>query len=235
MTARKVIFGWRRPDLALRKLRGLEVMEISLDEIGRYLGSQPTIVEAGAAQGNDTVRLAARWPTGLVHAFEPVPAAYDAVVQRVAGLANVRTYQLALSDHVGTAAMHVSSHPDGGFRPDSSSLLTPTGHVAEFPEVAFEQVVDVPVTTLDEWAAREGVDRVDFLWLDLQGMELRALKASPRVLGSATAICLEVMRTELYAGHPLYAELLDWMKGQGFRVAIDRVGITFGNVLFVRP
>jgi hypothetical protein len=65
-------------------------------------------------------------------------------------------------------------------------------------------------------------------------MELRVLGASPVVLGAASVICLEVPRRELYAGNPVYDEVIGWMRERGFRVAIDRVNRTFGNVLFVR-
>jgi FkbM family methyltransferase len=230
----KLRFAAGRPDLVLRKLRGLEVIDIGVEEIGRYLGPAPVIVEAGACDGSDTVKIAEHWPGATVHAFEPVPDAFRQVVARVAHLPNVVTHQLALSDEIGTATMHVSSHPDGTARPDSSSLLTPTGHLEQFPDVAFTETVEVPVTTLDQWALDQGIAAVDFLWLDLQGMELRVLGASPTVLGAAKAICLEVPRRELYAGNPVYGEVIGWMRERGFRVAIDRVNRTFGNVLFVR-
>ncbi len=51
---------------------------------------------------------------------------------------------------------------------------------------------------------------------------------------TTTAVCLDVSRRELYTGSPLYDEIVGWMGEQGFRVALDRVSLTYGNLLFVR-
>jgi len=45
---------------------------------------------------------------------------------------------------------------------------------------------------------------------------------------------MEVARKELYAGCAMYDEIISWMRGQGFRPAIDRVTFSSGNILFVR-
>lgn len=214
--------------------RGAAFSEISLEDVVPFVPSRPVVLEAGSLNGTDTVRFARQWPDGVVHAFEPVPDAYADVVSRTSSFANVRTYPLALSDRDGTAPLFVSDDGGGGYRPDSSSLLEPTGHLAEFPTIGFEQTVDVPCLTLSSWAAREGVERIDFMWLDMQGMELPVLKASPHMLEHTAAVVMEVSREELYANTPLRDEVVDWMTTQGFRVAIDRVAVTFGNMLFVR-
>ncbi len=87
--------------------------------------------------------------------------------------------------------------------------------------------------TLDNWARDKGVDRIDFMWLDMQGMELPALKAAGPVLATTRAISMEVARKELYAGCARYDEIVSWMRGQGFRPAIDRVTFLAGNILFL--
>ena len=49
----------------------------------------------------------------------------------------------------------------------------------------FGDAIEVLTTSLDDWAAQHGVDRVDFLWLDLQGTELDALRGGERLWRSA--------------------------------------------------
>lgn len=125
--------------------------------------------------------------------------------------------------------MQVSSGND-----QSSSLLAPTR--AGLPgETRFERTEDVDVISFDAWAERNGVERVDFFWLDLQGSELAALKGAERLLSTATAVYTEVALYEQYRGEGLYPELRAWLEARGFRVEIEKLpwGVG-GNVLFVR-
>jgi 2-O-methyltransferase len=221
-----------RPNLLLRKIRGQELIEIDLHEIEPYLGDSPVILEAGACNGEDTVKFAERWPQATIHAFEPVPELFRVVERRTSHFSRVYRYPLALSDRTGSATMYISDK-DGGHR-DSSSLMTPAEHLVDYPRIKFTQSITVQTTTINDWAAREGIDRVDFMWLDMQGMELRSLKAAGSILPTTAAICMEVACKEMYRGCPLYDEVISWMRGRGFIPAIDRVVLSFGNILFVR-
>lgn len=197
----------------------------------RFLPPDPIIVEAGAHNGSDTVRLARAWPSGHVHAFEPVPVLFETLSARVVSLSNVSCHAVALGATVGTADIFVSSGASDG----SSSLLRPTGHLAEHPNVAFNVTVSIPVTTLDRWADEHGVSQVDFLWLDLQGGELAALRGAPRILAAVRTIYTEVSLKPMYQGAPLYPEFRAWMEGMGFSVVREELPWTdMGNVVFAR-
>lgn len=230
----KWVFAARHPHFVVRKLRGRSVTEASLDEIARYIPSEPVILEAGACDGTDTERFARRWPNGEIHAFEPLPDAFAKVLRRVRDLPNVRTYEVALSDTTGSSEIHLSEGLAGEDRPDASSLLSPTGHLDHWPSIKFRRNVVVATTTLDDWAVEHDVSHIDLMWLDLQGMELQALRASPQLLSQTRAVYLEIWRQEMYAGAPLYGEVVNWMTAQGLGLVIDRVPRVSGNALFVR-
>ena len=232
---RKAVVAARRPDLLLRRRRyGANCTEIGVEEIAHLLSGVHTVVEAGALNGGDTLSFAMQWPHATVHAFEPVPAAFAEVTKRTSHLANVRRYQMALADRTEPRTLHVSASAEGGYRPDSSSLLKPTGHLVEIPSVTFAEDITVDAVTLDDWAVQEEVYSVDLLWLDLQGMEMAVLNAAPNVLAHTQAVMMEVSRRELYAGSPLYPDVVRWMRARGFRPVIDRVWTLFGNILFLR-
>jgi len=200
-------------------------------ELRLLLPRSCSIVEAGAHIGADTQRLAGAFPKGTINAFEPIPELFVALQFGTAPLSNVRCYPLALSDSEGIATCYVSSGKSDG----SSSLLPPTGHTIAFPAVLFNKTTQVRTSTLDQWSAQEGVAHVDFMWLDLQGLELRALQGAQRLLEGVSAIYSEVSFKPLYEGGVLYPELKNWLKEQGFVAKWSMVEHeTYGNALFTR-
>lgn len=223
-------FALSRPDLLSRRIRGKD-FNINLDEVAPYLTSSPVILEAGACDGADTVKFAQRWPSARIHTFEPVPELFAQVERRTSHLAQVRCYPMALSDHTGSATFQVVGDPDDeSSNRGMSSLLTQTDN----PQISSKPIA-VKTITIADWAHAEGVDRIDFMWLDMEGMELPTLKAAGPALATTRAICMEVTREDRRAvGCALYEEVVSWMNGQGFRPAIDRVMLWFGNILFVR-
>ena len=230
----RAIFALRRPDMLWRKVRGRDMIEIGVGEIAPYLPPDPVILEAGACDGTDTATFALRWPGAAIHAFEPVPELYTEAQLRTAHLPGVRLYPLALSDRLGPAVMHAVD-PGPGWNRGTSSLLGPTQTSPDGSGVECGREIEVQTVTIADWAQAEGVDRIDFMWLDMEGMELPAIKAAGPVLATVRAVCMEVSREENRVDTPLYEEIVAWMKDQGFQVAIDRVTLWFGNILFVRP
>jgi hypothetical protein len=129
--------------------------------------------------------------------------------------------------------MHVA-HTAPGINRASSSLLARPNVPAGSADQAYSHDIEVQAATIADWAQAEGVDQIDFMWLDMEGTELPVLQAAGPVLGTVKAVCMEVGREDFYAGAAPYREIISWMKDHGFRVAIDRVTLWFGNILFVR-
>jgi len=78
------------------------------------------------------------------------------------------------------------------------------------------------------------VPKVDFMWLDMQGYEIEALAAAPRLLSTVSAIHMEVCNVQLYDGAPLYPEVKRRMASWGFVPTIEAFFRVSGNVLFLR-
>jgi 2-O-methyltransferase len=216
----------------------------------RYLPSDPVILEAGSYHGETALAMVRRWPGATVYGFEPVPALYAIVKQNTQAFKNIHPSALALSDKVGTAVFHLSTmegKPDASL--GSGSLLEPSHHLDGFPWVKFDNSITVSTTTMDAWADTHRVEKIDFIWLDVQGAEFPVLKAAPRMMKTVKVVMTEVEFVELYKGQSLYAEMRTWFEAQGFeQVATDfdasapksadlktRKGTSwYGNSIFVR-
>lgn len=224
-------FAWHR----LRTGSRGNPVHISAHDLAARIPSPRVVVEAGAMDGWDTLELATVWPQATIYAFEPVPELFDRLVAATAHLPNVKPQPFALGAGDGTATMVLSTLTTApGQVSGSSSLLVPSGHLGNYPHVEFAESIPVPVRTLDAWARDIGVTRVDVAMLDMQGMELAALQAAPRMVAGMTAVSMEVARRELYAGASLRPQIRSWMHRQGFRTALDRTLVPYGNMLFTR-
>lgn len=234
VTLSDVYYGLSHPLRAWYYLLHRDV--ISYETCASYLPSEPIIVEAGAYDGTNTCDFCRFWPGCQVYAFEPVPSAYDRLLGVTSVFpAQIHPQNMALGRRTAVSQMHVSTTGVSGGGEQSSSLLAPAATREEFPFVGFrEDTIPVQVTRLDEWAAENHVNHVDFLWLDLQGMELAALEGCGELLSKISVIHCEVQNFPLYEGAPSYRELSRWLEKRRFYVAHEAIFRRGGNVLFVR-
>jgi 2-O-methyltransferase len=197
----------------LNARKGIPVPVTELyQKIRKYLPADPAIIEAGAHMGFDTYGLAKIWPKATIYAFEPVPRVYENLVDRLKGLKNTKTYNVALGKENGTVEMYVS----GGDSTASSSILKPTAHLDMFPSVTFENKVVVPLKKLGDWAKEEKVSRIDLLWLDMQGYEIFALEGAGDIVKNVSVIYTELCKSELYSGLVTKDEYIKFLDGLGF-------------------
>lgn len=203
-----------------------------------YLPDNPIIIEAGAFQGTDTIRLAQQWPKGTIYAFEPVPELYAILTKNTKSYPNIHCYQLALSHQNGTAPFYVSEKPGNPGKPSQAGSLLPPKERLQHSPLQFPYTINVPTITLDTWALQNNIDHIDFAWLDIQGYELAVLQATPTLVATMNAIYIEVSFIEGYAGQPTYPIVKKWLEHQGFQeIGRDFTNTTdwfFGNCLFVR-
>lgn len=217
--------------------------------IKKFLPSDPFILEAGAFNGNDTKVFARFWPKSTIFAFEPVPEIYEIAKKNTAPFKNIRLYQLALSNKDGHATFftsELSSKPGVPF--GAGSLLSPENELKRHDaRIVFPKKITVQQTTIDSWAKSQNVSHIDFMWLDMQGHELAALKHAKTILPTVKLIYIEVEFTEIYTGNPLYKDVKSWLESQGFSMlaldfdekhaalgkAIKSGEPYFGNALFI--
>lgn len=205
---------------------------ISKSLFKRYLPVNPAIIDCGAHTGKDSVELANLFPLGQVHAFEAAPEIFEILKRRKTRRNNLNFHNLALADTDGEMDFYISEGKSDG----SSSLLRPKTHLTDHPDTFFRKSVKVPTITLDNWAEKNQIQKIDLLWLDMQGYELKMLKASEKILNTVSVIHTEVSIKETYEGVAQYEELKTFLENQGFEMIMEAIppGWDMGNVLFVR-
>jgi len=184
--------------------------------VKKYLPKNPVIVEAGAFDGNDTKKMRRMWPKGKIHAFEPVPEIYGWLKKNIRKLSNIFTYNLALSDSNGSGLFNPSIYKKNPYA--SGSLLRPKEHLKFVQDIQFEKPITVNMITLDDWARKNNIKYVDFLWFDMQGFELNVLMASSYILKTVQVIYTEVEFIEAYQGQYVYKDVKNFLESQGFKL-----------------
>ena len=180
-----------------------------LDLVKKFIPENPVILEAGAHVGKDTERMSRMWPKGEMHAFEPNPKMYKKLKGRVKKrrLKNVSLYDMALSSKTGFCEFWVSNS-----YPGSSSLLEREIN----PGIYEKNFLLVKCITIDDWVEQNNIKRIDFMWLDMEGYELFALKSSLNILSTVKVIHIEVNFREYWKNMPMYEEVKTWIEKQGF-------------------
>lgn len=210
----------------------------ALDYIQKYLSNNPVIIEAGAFDGKDTLRLAEKWPNATIHAFEPVPAIFEQLKKNTEHIKNIHRYSIALSSQTGTATFYVAEKPHKPGKINQAGALHKPKERLKHSPIEFPRTIKVQTITLDDWAMQNNIDHVDMLWLDLQGYELPVMQAAPKILNTVNVIFTEVAFIEAYEGQPQYKDVKNWLENNDFTMIgkdfEDPPQWFFGNALFVK-
>jgi FkbM family methyltransferase len=76
--------------------------------------------------------------------------------------------------------------------------------------------IEVQGYRLDDYCAAAKIDRVDAIWMDVQGAELRVLQGAGQRLADVQVIFTEAGVEAYYEGHMLKPELDQFLASQGF-------------------
>jgi FkbM family methyltransferase len=209
-----------------------------------YKDSSPSvIVDVGCCEGEDSLRYLRTFQQAMIYGIEPNPENINKINSLTELVQSERfsLSQAAVSNHVGTSTLHLSSgHPedkpkteDWDYGNKSSSLLKPASLMQRIvPWLKFERSIQVPTTTLDEFAKHHSIDHVDLLHMDIQGAELLALQGAVRILPKTGTIWVEVADQQIYQDQPSSDQITDFLAELGFLLVLRSVSDGLGDHLY---
>jgi FkbM family methyltransferase len=164
------------------------------------------VLDIGANIGLFSVALGLARPNAVVHAFEPVPETFRALQQNLQanGVGNVVAHRAAVSDNPGV------------IRFTATNRGSQANHVARPGEPAIE----VPCRTLDEFVAANGLGRIDFLKVDVEGYEPWVFRGAKETLGAGLVklMLLEIIPALLVRQGSSAEEVFDLLGRHGYSV-----------------
>lgn len=189
---------------------------IAIEQILRP-AANPVIVELGAYCGEDgpIFETLINPDEHLLHIMvEPDHRNQDVIAQnesRPLG-PNRRLIRGAIASQSGRRHFRLSHDSRDGAK-GSGSILEPTGHLKHFPTIAFEESVIVQCFTLDEIFDAEGLEKIDLLWVDIQGAEREMIMGGKEALARTRFCFMEAEEVEMYSGQALKPELIALLDG----------------------
>jgi FkbM family methyltransferase len=143
--------------------------------VAKTIGAQTShgiVFDVGANLGDWSAMASSCFPDGKIHAFEVIPSTYQQLLRRCASHPNVIPHPLGLSDRDGVQDFFYSEH-----RSDLASGVEGVhGATLNTSKMA------VDVTRGDLFCERAGVGGIDFLKIDVEGLEPNVLNGFSRML-----------------------------------------------------
>jgi FkbM family methyltransferase len=243
--------GDLRQALAVGGLRGLARttpwVESELVGVAEVIPRGGVCIDIGAAAGFYTAEMARLvGDAGVVHSIEPLRIAHP-TASRLLGLRtgrNIVRHSLAFGDTGEELVMSVPLRR--GVPVTGRSFVTRhasgLGSNAEFEE-HLRVVVDGD--TLDGFATRLGIDRLDFVKVDVEGAELHVLRGGQATIAALEPVVMvEVEDRHLQRFGVTADQIADWFTSHGYRMSVwdggswretDAVTVQFRNYLFTPP
>ncbi len=174
------------------------------------LDSIEVICDIGSWHLGQSIEFLELFPDATVHAFEPNPENYQNCVDihsRLSGFfkKNLKLYQYALDASPGT----INFYPVVDTNPGASSKYKfMEGLNGSFLDEEWNQKeIQVQATTLDIWKSQNNIDKVDIIWIDVQGGELDVFEGGKETLKDVKCIFTEVGLKPYYEGQSLRTEI----------------------------
>ena len=206
-------------------------------ELHRYLGVSRadirSIVTVGAHMGYEVTPMLRTYKNVKFRLFEASPRYTDRLKRRFSGTKRVQVFECAVSNLDGDLTFHETNLEGSG------SLLEIGELGAKSYGMEKAGSYTVPARRLDSHAKEHGYlnERVDCLWIDVQGAELTVLEGASALLENVRSVFIEVsVLNPLYQGGALLADIQAMLSLHDMTMlslGVDPSNGT-GNALFVR-
>ena len=188
-------------------------------------GNYDVIIDIGANIGQFSQGFLERNPELIIHAFEPIPEAFQILQKTLGHYKGVDIYNLALGNKSGDFQFHLSSHLTS-----SSVLPMASLHKTAFPKSKEQKDINVRMERLDNILESKMVEGKKTLCkIDVQGYEYEVIQGGKKVLAYCDLIICEMSFKELYKKQRLFDDVYRELRDMGF-IYIGNLSQIFNSI-----
>ena len=181
------------------------------------------ILDIGAYDGTDSIYLSRIFNNSKIFSFEADINNYNRLVKNTAYRNNIHTINKAVSNYTGEIDFFASADlgEEKNNMDASGSILKPTKKNTEiWKNMTFKEPVKLPCVSISEWALKENINNIDFIWMDVQGAELLVLEGAGKLLTGIKGIIAEIWDdSTYYEGCVEFEKLTSFLKKNNFRLS----------------
>ena len=155
-----------------------------------------TIIDAGPRELDQSIEFLNIFPNARIIAFEPHPEHYQYCKQRASSYKNIEVYNYALCDIDGERDFWMTENNG------ASSIFEPINDNKN-PCGKTLNKVKVKTVTFNTILPQLNVKKIDILWMDIQGAELKALQGCSNYINDIDFIECEASEYAYYKNHDL--------------------------------
>lgn len=186
-----------------------------------------TILDIGSMDGWETINLSRIFHDADVHCFEPVPSnnqiCSDHIQQYVdpEDQHKVHLHRIALNNQTGPMTFYAINEWEAAKRGKINRGMGSKYELMDPDMWPWEHNKQMPITvmgyTVSDWAKENNIDRIDGIWMDVQGAELDVLQGiSDDLFNKLQFIMTEAGLKPYYHGQSLKSQMDEFLKSKGF-------------------
>jgi FkbM family methyltransferase len=173
-------------------------------------GKPSTIFDVGANTGDYALLANQLCPDAIIHTFEPLPSTFDILSKRLANVPRVRLNNFGLGSSEQTVKLY---HHGGG---DVTASAFPLGPETQSANPV--QSASVRMVRGDDYVNSAAVSKVDFLKIDVEGMEYEVIQGFGKFLaGNVECVQFEYGVFNIIS-HYLLRDICRLLGGEGFTI-----------------
>ena len=206
-----------------------------LEITNQYLKSDINVIlDIGARDLTESIFLSENYPNAKVISFECNPQTLPICREKSKNYPNIELIDKAVNEYDGTCKFYPinpsktkTTWEDGN--PGASSLFIANDN---YPfEKYVQDEIEVDCIRIDTILKERNIDKVDIIWMDLQGAELIALKSIGDILKNVSIICTETEMTPMYKNQALFKDI-DFFLKENFDFVHGNLNTTWGTDVF---
>lgn len=147
-------------------------------------GTVTTLFDVGANAGDYTKMLSSHFPNAKIHCFEPAKESFNKIKDNLGNNENIILNNIGISDNIGESNLYYDI--------DGSRLASLYKRDLDYLNINFTESEVVPLTTLDDYCKKNHIGTIDFLKMDIEGNELRALMGSKQLLAEKRICAIQI-------------------------------------------